>query len=307
VRRTSGGTVSEALATTLFFVVVAYGAVGTDGGLWSATAAGAIILAMAVAYGALRRNPVRGSLWAVLVALAGALWLLRMFVVAGLLAWPLNRAANLSDYLFLLYSHLVFALTVLAALVWAAWIIARNEQRTAQGAVPASDTAVSDAPQPPEPSLQRLRQWARWGRMDSPALTWALRLVPLACWVWAGYTVLNHPVSVTGWMMLSAYVVVALTKALLTAVTEEVCYRGAIQQCAVAQYGVVLGIVLQAAVYTAFHVNLGAAFFGRYGFIASVFSFGLIAGIVTQLRGGIGWALNVHMAIDMVIEWSNLS
>ena len=54
-------------------------------------------------------------------------------------------------------------------------------------------------------------------------------------------------------------------------------------------------------------MHLGEAFFPKAGFLASVMALGLIFGAVTRLTSGIGWASVIHVAINVVIEWQNLS
>jgi len=105
----------------------------------------------------------------------------------------------------------------------------------------------------------------------------------------------------------SAFVAVCLLKAFLTGATEEICYRGIIQPSAIARFGVPLGIIMQSCLYTAFHIHLGEAFFPRTWFLAGVMMLGLVFGLVTHLTRGIGWAGVVHIAINVVIEWRNLT
>jgi membrane protease YdiL (CAAX protease family) len=90
-------------------------------------------------------------------------------------------------------------------------------------------------------------------------------------------------------------------------VTEEVCYRGIIQPLAIAHFGLPMGIILQSCLFTVFHAYLQAAFFPKAGFLAGIMLLGLIFGIVTRLTRGIGWAVVVHGALGVVIEWWNLS
>lgn len=130
-------------------------------------------------------------------------------------------------------------------------------------------------------------------------------VVAAAAWFWAGGAVASTRPSVpaAAW----AFVGVAVAKACLTGLTEEVCYRGVVQTAAIARFGVVAGILYQACLYAAFHVGLGPVFFGPLGFVATIFALGLVFGSVTRLTSGIGWACVVHIALDVVVEWQNVS
>jgi membrane protease YdiL (CAAX protease family) len=105
----------------------------------------------------------------------------------------------------------------------------------------------------------------------------------------------------------TAFIVIAILKAALTGATEEICYRGMIQPTAIKRFGVPMGILFQSCLYTAFHMHLGAAFFSHTIFLGGVMALGLVFGVITHLSGGVGWAFAVHTALNLVIEWHNLS
>jgi len=230
-------------------------------------------------YGPLLRGKQNSRrMWAVLSALAAGFWVFSLFRYFGLVEWPLSRAVDLAAYLRLLYSHLVLAFTVLAPVIVAC---------QATGAV-------------------RMISWGNWTSSipARPGKT-ILVLVSVCCWLWAVRVVLSTKLDLPG--PFTAFVGVCLLKAFLTGAIEEICYRGIIQPSAIARFGVLLGIIMQSCLYTAFHIHLGEAFFMRAGFLVGVMMLGLVFGVVTHLTHGIGWASVVHIAINVVIEWRNLS
>ena len=217
-------------------------------------------------------------LLAVLSALAGGFWVFSLFRYIGFVRWPLGHPPDLTGYLYLLYFHFVLSITVLAPvlMVW-------NEAKPV--------TTVS---------------WGNWRKTGFASLGMpVLLLSSVGFWLFAFYEVLAVKISVSG--PLTAFISICLLKAFLTGATEEICYRGIIQPLAIAHFGVPLGITLQSCLFTAFHMHLGEAFFPKAGFLAAVMGLGLIFGLVTRLTSGIGWASVIHVAINVVIEWQNLS
>ena len=116
--------------------------------------------------------------------------------------------------------------------------------------------------------------------------------------------------NIGGTLLLSAiaciFIAICLAKAALTGTTEEICYRGIIQPMAIRHFGLPLAIILQSALYMAFHMHLGPAFVSRALFLPAVCTLGIIFGIVSYRTKGIGWAVLIHTALNIVIEWLNL-
>lgn len=243
-------------------------------------ASGGMVLAMVVLVYSpfFRRRRDSRRIWALLLALAAGFWAFNLFRYVGLVDWPLGRAADLAAYLRLLYSHFVLSITVLAPV----FIVCQAAGATS------------------------MISWGSWKRgiLARPGKT-ILVLVSAGCWFWAVWVVLSTKLDLPG--PLTAFVTVCLLKAFLTGATEEICYRGIIQPSAIARFGVPLGIIMQSCLYTVFHIHLGEAFFPRAEFLAGVMALGLVFGLVTHLTRGIGWAVVIHIAINVVIEWSNLS
>jgi len=239
-----------------------------------------LVTPLAAVLGALliSRAPIRNrgvtwqGLWTLLGGLAAGLWVFNAFRYAGFVAWPMGHPGDVAHYLFLLYCHVTLVVTVLACVLWSMWGL----------------------------SLSSLLSWGQWGRTKHVLLVSAG-----AVWAWALYSVVVTPTTSAGGV--TALLAIALVKACLTGIGEEAYYRGLLLPAAATRYGVPVGIVFQACVYTAFHVHLGPAFFGQAGFLAAVFALGLLFGTVTQRTRGIGWACMVHVALNMVIEWRNLS
>lgn len=239
----------------------------------------AVVIAVFISLMVLRRRLSTDAFrfWWVLFALAAAFGFFRLFLYVGLIAWPLNFATDTPTYLRLLYSHVVFTLTVAAALVWA--IVPWDGQKK-----------------------NHFIAWGQWGRGFGTVL---LILSSVGMWIWAVSHVWGkHPATTGNYGVL---LLIALAKACLTGVTEEACYRGVIQPAAITRFGVVGGILCQAGLYAAFHMHLGAALVGEMFFVACVFVLGLLFGAVTYRNKGIGWAAAVHAALNLMIEWDNIS
>ena len=98
-----------------------------------------------------------------------------------------------------------------------------------------------------------------------------------------------------------------LLKALMTGAAEEFCYRGVLLKECESFLGMPTAIVIQAALYTVFHMHLGAALTDVSFFLPGVFVLGVTFGIVTAVTRSIGWATAVHTALNVVIEWDNVS
>lgn len=269
-------------ATVLFvlFSIFVHLVTSASVGLWHMIVALAIVLITVVlAWKPLVRNLDSGRrLWAVLSALAGGFWVFSLFRYIGVVRWPLGHPPDFTGYLYLLYFHFVLSITVLlpVLMVW-------NRTRPV--------TAVT---------------WGNWKKTGF-ALTGitVLLLSSVGLWVFAFYEVLSVKISVLG--PFTGFIIICFVKAFLTGATEEISYRGIIQPLAIANFGVPLGITLQSCLFTAFHMHLGEAFFTKTGFLVAVMALGLIFGMVTRITSGIGWASVIHVAINVVIEWQNLS
>ncbi len=220
----------------------------------------------------------RRQLLAVSAALAGGFWMFSFFRYIGYVKWPLSSAPDLGQYLLLLYYHFILAVTVLAPVLLVRYVTGSNKRIS----------------------------WGSWRRFsDSSFIKSALIFSIAGCWLFALYTLFQTKPNASG--PVAGFIVVCVIKAILTGATEEICYRGIIQQVAVKRYGVFFGIIFQSCLYTAFHMHLGEAFLPGAGFLMGVMTLGLVFGIVTHFTSGIGWSSIIHMAINVVIEWQNLS
>jgi membrane protease YdiL (CAAX protease family) len=224
-----------------------------------------------------KTNEQSRDVWEIVSAFAIGFWLFVFLRYLGLVQWPLAHADNLRAYLFLLVSHLVFVVTVLACLLWVA------------GKRISFD----------------LLSFGNW-RKDSLGHTGQIVLLAIAAgtWIWAIYFVMSVKLPVSEGLLF--FMIIAFIKAILTGATEEVSYRGIIQPVAIARFGIPFGIIIQGCLYTTFHLHLGAAFCGHIGFLFVVMGLGLLFGVITRLTSGIGWACIIHIAINLVIEWQNL-
>ena len=279
-KRTTTAKLSEATVVVLLFSLFVHLLTSASVRPWDMSIALAIVLITVVlACKSLVKDWDSGRrLLAALSALAGGFWLFSLFRYVGIVRWPLGHPAELAAYFYLLYSHFVLSMTVLAP-VLVVWSRAK-----------------------PVTTLS----WGSWRITDFPCLGLPLLLLSsVTAWIFAFHTVLVDAPSLSG--PFTGFIVVCLLKAFLTGVTEEICYRGIIQPLAIAHFGVALGIVFQSCLFTAFHMHLGEPFFPRGGFLAAVMALGLIFGLVTRLTSGIGWASVIHVAISVVIEWHNLS
>jgi len=224
-----------------------------------------------------KRDADRRHLWLVLFALAGGFWIFNVFRYAGYLIWPIGHPDNLRQYLRLLYSHFVLSLMVLSFVLFTAYLI-----RT--------DIAV---------------KWGSFKRLFNHHIgTILLTLAALGTWSWSLFVIITYRPQFENLFIL--LIPICLAKAALTGITEEICYRGVVQPIAVRHFGLPLGIVLQSGLYTAFHMHLGPAIVSRGLFLPAVFVLGIIFGVVSYRTKGIGWAILMHTALNVGIEWRNL-
>jgi len=269
----------EAIALVVFFSIFIHLLTYVPDIPWRMAIALALVVSIWIWFYLQERktNEQSRDVWEIVSAFAIGFWLFVSLRYLGLVQWPLAHVENLRAYLFLLVSHLVFVVTVLACLLWVA------------GKRISFD----------------LLSFGNW-RKDILGYTGQVVLLATAAgtWIYAIYSVISTELPASGkllWFMLIAFI-----KAILTGATEEVSYRGIIQPVAIARFGIPFGIIIQGCLYTTFHLHLGAAFCGHIGFLFAVMGLGLLFGVITRLTSGIGWACIIHIAINLVIEWQNL-
>ncbi len=276
---------AELAAGTAWFGLCVHLQTAPSASFWSLVAAAALVIVVLAVSFALR--PPRGSSGRSLIVAMSAPMLaflaFNAFRHAGFIAWPMARTAAILEYLRLAYYHLVLAIALLAAVLW-------TGQLTGP---PASGGRTSGV------LKHFLGSWT--GRKRIPLVVSILMV-----WGWALSRVITAPSAHTGWM-LAGFLGIALFKACLTGITEELCYRKVIQSAAVARFGPVLGIIFQSILYAASHIYLGEVMFGKGVFLVCLLGIGLVFGAVTRTTGGIGWACAAHIALDVVVEWSNVS
>jgi membrane protease YdiL (CAAX protease family) len=219
----------------------------------------------------------RRHLWVILTALAGAFWIFTFFRYTGFLQWPLGHPDGLGQYISLLYCHLILSIMVLSFVFLASYLTQ-------------ADIAV---------------KWGSFVRLLNHNFgTVLLILIALGTWLWASYVTATYRPRLENPLVF--LIAICFAKAALTGTTEEICYRGIVQPIAIKHFGLPLGIILQSCLYTAFHMHLGPAVFSKTFFLAAVMSLGLIFGMVSYRTKGIGWAILIHTAISVVVEWRNL-
>jgi len=230
------------------------------------------------------RRPLLGAresgrhVWAVFAALSAGFWAFNLFRYMGYVTWPLGAVSTAEEHGRLLYSHVVLSLSILAPVLVVTGMV----------------------------TPYRVRLWrARKQKECFPVSKYLLPASGIACWIWAATAVNSHEIGASGPVL--GFLSICLLKAFLTATTEEICYRGLIQPMATARIGAPLAIIFQSCLFTVFHMHLGPAFFSAPVFLTGVMALGIVMGLVTHISGGIAWALTTHAAIDMVIEWLNIS
>lgn len=237
-----------------------------------------IVLFAYFGYKNLSKNKKLARLLIILSIINAGFWGFQLLRYMGFMQWPLGYAASLINYAKLLGFHLCLSLFILVPLALFNRV-----------------TGIS-------------KVFAAF-KFSHNSLTIKVKILLMSvvagCWGWAIFTLLSAKPDCAGSMM--GLTMICFLKAALTAVTEELCYRGVILPIAKDRYGVWPGIIFQASLYAAFHIYLGPAFLSGYLFIAGVWLLGLIFGIVTYLTGSICWPVLIHMALNVVIEWKNLS
>ncbi|SCY85552.1 CAAX protease self-immunity [Desulfoluna spongiiphila] len=217
-----------------------------------------------------------GGFSADLAAMVSGFWFFSLFRYSGLVSWPLGSAEYLSAYGYLFYSHVVLVLSVLSPLM---------AVRSIQG----RSIRFFFAPK------------GITGRLHIGFFVFTASLF----WGWAVWTVCSSDVNVS--FLSFGLFVACLLKALMTGATEEFCYRGVLLKDCEFFLGAPAAITIQAVLYTMFHMNLGAAFTVSSFFLPGVFLLGLLFGVVTAMTRSIWWAMAVHTAINVIIEWDNVS
>ena len=267
--------IAEAGFILLLFALSVHLLTSAPGEPWRMMVSMALILVL-FSVGNHHRRLGQSRLWLAIGGFLVGFWLFIAFCNVGYTRWPLAGAASLSGYLALFISHVVLAVTVLTPCLWTAG----------------------------EKLVRQSLHWGRWGDRGKIQLC-CLVAAAAAVWIWAAAEVIQtNPLPDSSWGLL---VLAALGKAILTGGGEELAYRGVIQNAAVERLGLPAGVVLQALLYSAFHIHLGPAFFNQAGFLLGVLALGLLFGWISRLTGGIGWAATVHIGISVVIEWRNLS
>ncbi len=206
-------------------------------------------------------------------------WLFSFLRYLDIVKWPLGKASNLSEQSLLLRFHLFFSLAILFPL------FAANRSFGYLKTV----------------GLGRWNQRIFLNVNLFPLLIASLVVV----WSWV-ISVVNNTEFPTDDPAVG-FIAICLLKAFLTGLTEEICFRGALQHALSKHFGVFGGILLQSCCYMVFHFHLGEVVSPKILFLISVWILGLIFGIITHLTSGIGWAIGIHTAIDVIVECGNLS
>lgn len=216
---------------------------------------------------------------ATLASLFFGLWLFNIFRHFDIVRWPLNRAEYLSDYATLLVYHLTFSMLILLPVLNTGRIFRLMEYL--------------------RPGNWRIKEHFRADPFP------ILLLIAILTWSWSIFVVYRSGLltSPTG----IGFLVIALCKAFLTGLSEEICFRGVLQKAFSGYFGPFRAIVLQSFCYMLFHIHLGAAFSPKVLFLLGVWLLGLAFGIITRMTSGIGWAVAVHTALDVVVECGNIS
>ena len=273
--KTSG--IMEGVFLPALFGPAIYLLTKTPGALYKIIVSGLIIFAGFI-FSLKSKNPRSRDLWKTTAALGAGFWIFTLFRYLRFVSWPLGKAGSINECLGLVLFHVVFVLCIFVPLLW---ICGKK-------------------------TLERGMEWGNWGAL-SPG--WKGRKlfggILLVAVIWTVWMIVRTPHS--GGRIAYLFFPAAIIKGFLTAGGEEVSFRGVLQKAAVSRYGAAWGILLQAVLYTVFHLNLGPAIFPFPFFIASVFLLGIVFGYVTYKIGGIGWAFTVHFLIDLVIEWQHLS
>lgn len=214
-------------------------------------------------------------LWAVFTALMAGFWVFNLLRFFGIVGWPLQVMYNPEEGVRLFFYHVVLVCAVIIPV-----FLVKNELN------PPVKTGVGKIERP----FKNVRSFLIWAG--------ALGVTGWALWfVFRDIGLQEH---------FTLFLALIGGKALMTGFTEEFCYRGVIQKAATAGFGVWGAIVLQAVLYASFHLNLVPVFFPKLVFLMIVFGIGILFGWVSYITRGIGWAVLVHTAVDVVVEWNNI-
>jgi membrane protease YdiL (CAAX protease family) len=271
-RSKSSGSIIELLIMTFFFGIVIYLL------SWPPASFRKMLPAILIIFFALliKRKSKNWEIRKILSALAGGFLIFSLWRYTGFVRWPLGHPSGLNDYLSLLLNHIILVLCVISPLLWV--------------------SSLSE--------IKSACTWGKWKDLFNGKISFLPYTVAIGFWLWAFFTVYKSGSPSHGKIFF--FLSVAFIKAILTSGCEEFIYRGVIQKIAVKHYGIIPGIIMQALLYTVFHINLGAAFFNYRTFIFVVFILGLTLGWTSYRTRGIGLAFTVHTALGLVIEWQNI-
>lgn len=238
-----------------------------------------LLLALPTLHAVIRKTPVNESPGLYLAAIFTGYWLFNVFRAMGYVGWPIQQAESTPFLISLLYWHVVLSLTVLAPLL-PVQVLLKNK-------------ACS---------------WS-WGRLfpskqSLPFVTWS----SVACFAGAiVFAAVTNPSTTTAPFTLIFTLFLCILKAALTAVTEELCFRGYILHSAMKKMGFVQANLFQAVLYVIAHLFLEGGKVPKIGFLFFVLFIGFAFGYMTKYAKGIGWACVVHASLDVVVEWLNIS
>ena len=184
----------------------------------------------------------------------------------GLVAWPMDSAVEIQNYLYLLVCHLVLVVHLSVGVVLV---------------VPAA--ALKSL------SLGANRQFR----------VWVVAICVLTLYI-------GHAAGKQSVIELLVWIPAILFKAALTGCGEELFYRGVLQQSLTKFYGARVGIVLQAMTFALFHLGLTQPIMPMYYFIFLLFWVGLLLGCLSHYSKGVGLASLVHTISSTLIEVDNL-
>lgn len=206
------------------------------------------------------------------VGFAAGLLFFQALALLGITEWPYRSASSPGAYSFLMLNHVVLALCIYGSV-----------------------TAFS--------GWRPVRESLRLGRFYPYRFAVGATVLPV--FLFAGLVMGRNTGGLAGpWF---AFLPAAAVKAMLTGVGEEAFYRGLLQKAAIPRFGVVAGILFQAGCYAGFHLPLTQGF-GPHGlFLLGMLALGLVFGTMTHLTKGIGWAAAIHVGLDLILEWRNIS
>lgn len=92
---------------------------------------------------------------------------------------------------------------------------------------------------------------------------------------------------------------------IVTAVSEELLFRGFVLACLVAHYGPLRGVLISAALFAAWHIGPGMSAADIFLYLTTTFVFGVTSAVLALRQGHLGGVIALHFVWNVAGDISN--